>query len=76
MKKKIRAEDEKIGRALTVKELTAMRAHLKKAFALVWGLHLMAWKESLGELGDEEADIMLSEASLEIEQAKNLLEAA
>lgn len=65
--------DEKIVRTLTIKDLTAMKAHLRKAFALIWSLHLLAWKDVLGDLGENEADIMLSEASWELEQADNLL---
>jgi len=66
-------EDEKIARTLTMKDLTMMNAHLKKAFALVWSLHLAAWKQCLGDLGNEEADIMLSKAGWELEQAETLL---
>lgn len=75
MRKKapIDIENEKIARTLNVRDLTRMNNHLGKAFAHVWSLSLIAQNQALNDLGNKEAEVILSEAAMELEEAKVLL---
>jgi hypothetical protein len=64
---------EKTKRVLTRAKVKEMKDHLKKAFAQTWSLHLIAHGGFLHELNEEEAEILLDEASWNIDQALILL---
>ncbi len=57
-------------------DILSMRSHFNKAYALIYALHTIAEGESLEELGDADAFILLDEAVIELQEIEKFIKKA